>query len=186
MREDLAEVRALLTRGADVNAAQGDGMTALHWAAERGHAELTTVLLGAGARLSATTRLGRYTPLHLAARRGHEAAALALIAAGADVVGNDVDRRVAAALGGGVRQPRDRSRPCSTAGAAVDVKEAAVGSDAADVRGRRRSHRGRQGARRRAAPTLGAAGKVVDLSARNREDGAESRARNQRVAATAA
>ncbi len=51
MREDLAEVRALLTRGADANAAQGDGMTALHWAAERGNAELTTVLLGAGARV---------------------------------------------------------------------------------------------------------------------------------------
>ena len=69
MREDVTEVRALMTRGADVNAAQGDGMTALHWAAERGNAELTTLLLQSGARASATTRLGNYTPLHLAARR---------------------------------------------------------------------------------------------------------------------
>ena len=48
MREDLTEVRALMSRGADVNAAQGDGMTALHWAAERGNAELTALLLTVG------------------------------------------------------------------------------------------------------------------------------------------
>jgi ankyrin repeat protein len=85
MRGDRTQVRALIAKGADVNEAQGDGMTALHWAAERGNVELTTVLLGAGARVSATTRLGRYTPLHLAARRGHDTAALTLINAGADV-----------------------------------------------------------------------------------------------------
>ena len=33
MRGDRDAVRALLKDGADVNAAQGDGMTALHWAA---------------------------------------------------------------------------------------------------------------------------------------------------------
>ena len=36
-----ALVRAALGKGADVNAAQGDGMTALHWAAMNGDAELT-------------------------------------------------------------------------------------------------------------------------------------------------
>ena len=34
-RGDLATVRALVRDGADVNAAQGDGMSALHWAAVR-------------------------------------------------------------------------------------------------------------------------------------------------------
>ena len=34
-------MRTLLKQGSDVNAAQGDGMTALHWAAQRGDAELT-------------------------------------------------------------------------------------------------------------------------------------------------
>ncbi len=37
---DAAAVRALLKTGADVNAAQGDGMTALHWAATNGDAAL--------------------------------------------------------------------------------------------------------------------------------------------------
>ncbi|MSR37109.1 MAG: ankyrin repeat protein, partial [Gemmatimonadetes bacterium] len=40
MRGDIESVRALLKQGAEVNAAQGDGMTALHWAAEQGNAEM--------------------------------------------------------------------------------------------------------------------------------------------------
>ena len=36
MRGDIEAVRSLLRDGADVNAAQGDGMTALHWAADQG------------------------------------------------------------------------------------------------------------------------------------------------------
>src|SRR5690242_10003328 len=53
---------------ADVNAAQADGMTALHWAASDGNAELAQTLIYAGANLRAATRVGQYTPLHLAAR----------------------------------------------------------------------------------------------------------------------
>ncbi len=68
MRGDLASVRSLVLKGQNVNAAQGDGMTALHWAAERGDSALTVVLLQAKASVSATTRIGAYTPLHLAAR----------------------------------------------------------------------------------------------------------------------
>ena len=40
MKRDKDAVRALLKDGADVNAAQGDGMTALHWAALNGDVEL--------------------------------------------------------------------------------------------------------------------------------------------------
>jgi ankyrin repeat protein len=35
-------VKALLKQAADVNGAQGDGMTALHWAAMKNDAELAT------------------------------------------------------------------------------------------------------------------------------------------------
>src|SRR5205814_8614297 len=62
MRGDREAVRTLLRQGADVNAAQGDGMTALHHAAERGDAELTAMLLYAGASLAAAARSGQCTP----------------------------------------------------------------------------------------------------------------------------
>ncbi len=84
-RRDTAAVRALLKDGADVNAAQGDGMTALHWAARSGDADLAQMLLYAGANVKAATRLGAYTPLMMAAEQGHAAVMAALLSAGADV-----------------------------------------------------------------------------------------------------
>lgn len=83
---DIETVRTLLRDGADVNAAQGDGMSALHWAAERGDAVMIEVLVRAGAEVKSATRIGEYTPIHLAARNGHPMAVQALIAAGADVM----------------------------------------------------------------------------------------------------
>ncbi len=84
MNGDREGVRALIKKGLDVNEAQGDGTTALHWAAMKGDAELAQMLLFAGANHRATTRLGAYTPLYLAARGGHAAVVAALLAAGAD------------------------------------------------------------------------------------------------------
>ena len=85
MRRDSAKVRLLLKQGADANAAQGDGMTALHWAAHNGDAGQVRMLFVAGARVDATTRNGSYTPLHLAAKAGNAAAVAALLGAGASV-----------------------------------------------------------------------------------------------------
>ena len=84
MSGDAAAVRALLVAREDVNTAQGDGMTALHWAARRGHLEMVKMLLAAGANVRATTRLGSYTPLLLASEGGHAAVIEALTGAGAD------------------------------------------------------------------------------------------------------
>ncbi len=84
MRGDVTEVRSLLRSGADVNAAQGDGMTALHWAAERGNAEVAELLISASADVEAKTRIGSYTPLHLGSRGGHVPTIMMLLEAGGD------------------------------------------------------------------------------------------------------
>src|SRR6188508_3112169 len=67
MRGDVATVRSLIARRADVNAPQGDGMTALHWAADRGDSAIADALLRAKANVASRTRIGAYTPLHIAA-----------------------------------------------------------------------------------------------------------------------
>jgi len=85
MRGDVAAVRTLIARRADVNAAQGDGMTALHWAADHGDSAMAVELLRAKANVTARTRIGAYTPLHIAARTGSPAVVHALLAAGSDV-----------------------------------------------------------------------------------------------------
>jgi ankyrin repeat protein len=85
MRGDHTTVRTLLQQGADVNASHGDGMSALHWAAERGDAALVEMLIYAGANAEAVTRIGQYTPLHLASRAGQARAVAALISAGARI-----------------------------------------------------------------------------------------------------
>src|SRR6516164_1061607 len=84
MRNDLETVRALLKQAADANSSQGDGMTALHWAALNGNAEMAQLLIYAGATVKATTRIGSYTPLYLAAQYGHAKVLDVLLKSGAD------------------------------------------------------------------------------------------------------
>jgi ankyrin repeat protein len=84
---DRTAVANLLKQAADVNAAQADGMTALHWAALRDDAALAQTLLYAGANVKATTRLNAYTPLLLAAKDGRASVIDPLVKAGADVNG---------------------------------------------------------------------------------------------------
>lgn len=81
---DRAAVTALIKQGADVNATQGDAVTALHWAARRGDADLARTLIVAGANVRVATRLVKITPLHLAAERGSADVITALVKAGAD------------------------------------------------------------------------------------------------------
>jgi uncharacterized protein len=84
MRGDLETVRTLLRSGADVNETQGDGMTALHWAARIGNTELADILIYAGADVDAGTRIGSYTPLHIATREGNTRVVEVLLEAGSD------------------------------------------------------------------------------------------------------
>ena len=76
-------VSSLLSSGADPNARQGDGSTALHWAAHRNNEEVAQSLLDAGANVDASNELGA-TPLWLAASNGSEILVEKLLSAGAN------------------------------------------------------------------------------------------------------
>ena len=80
---DLAAVRALLEKQADVNSVEGDGATALHWASYRDQLEIADLLIRSGAKVNAANDLGA-TPLWLAAQNGSAAMTRRLLQAGAD------------------------------------------------------------------------------------------------------
>jgi ankyrin repeat protein len=82
MNGDLKAVRTLVRQG-DVNAAQPDGMTALHWAVQRRDLPMMNVLLEAGAKHDLTNRTGA-KPVYLAAMNGDAAAITRLLDAGED------------------------------------------------------------------------------------------------------
>ena len=123
-------VRTLLKAAADVNAAQGDGMTALHWAAMKDDADLVQTLLFAGANVKATTRIGSYTPLILAARSGSASVIAPLLKSGADAnsaTANGTTALMLASASGNV----DAVKSLIDAGAKVNDKEPVRGLDAA-------------------------------------------------------
>ena len=129
MQSDIKSVRALLAQKADVNGAQGDGMTALHWAAYKDDAEMAQLLLDAGANVKATTRIGYITPLSLAAKAGNPIIIRALLKAGADAntaTSTGATPLMAAALSGNV----DSVQALIDAGANVNAKEKANGQTA--------------------------------------------------------
>ena len=84
MQRDAARVQRLLKSHADVNEAQPDGSTALHWAAYQGDPRTTASLLAAGANPGAVTDTGM-TPLLLACEAGNAQLVEELLRAGADV-----------------------------------------------------------------------------------------------------
>src|SRR4051794_1329394 len=76
-------VRTLLGTGVDVNAAQVDGTTALHWAAYNDDADTVALLVRAGANVNALNRYG-VPPLAQACTNGNAAIVKLLLEAGAD------------------------------------------------------------------------------------------------------
>ena len=66
-----------------MNAADEDSWTALHLAAQGGHAEVVQLLLGAGSAVDAQTSAGA-TVLHIAAQEGYIEVVQLLLDAGAD------------------------------------------------------------------------------------------------------
>ena len=125
---DAKQVRALLAQHADVNAADADGSTALHWAAQRDNLEIADLLLAAGANVKAATRYN-ITPLSLACTNGNAAMIEHLLKAGADPNGTSEEGQTAlmtAALTG----KADAVKVLLAAGANPNVKEAYKGQTA--------------------------------------------------------
>lgn len=82
-RRDSEVVRLLLPQ-VDVNSAQVDGMTALHWAVYHDDSHLSGLLVAAGANVNAASRYG-VTPLSLACTNGNGKIVDILLAANAEV-----------------------------------------------------------------------------------------------------
>ncbi|WP_422927883.1 ankyrin repeat domain-containing protein [Singulisphaera sp. PoT] len=82
-KRDLVGVRGLITKHVEINQAQADGMTALHWAVYHDDLEAAKLLLDAKADAKAMNRYG-VSPLSLACRNGDERMVAMLLDAGAD------------------------------------------------------------------------------------------------------
>ncbi len=83
MNGDANAIQTLLERHVDVNAAQADGATALHWAVYRGDLATAAALVKAGASVTQANRDGA-TPLSLACQNGSPDLVRLLLDAGAD------------------------------------------------------------------------------------------------------
>ena len=129
MNKDFAQLTTLIGQKADVNSAQADGSTALHWAAHWDNVEVADALLKAGADPKAATRLGS-TPLSIAAMDGNPAMIAKLLAAGADAsapfLSNGETPLMVAARSGNV----ESVRVLLDAGAVIDAKETLRGTTA--------------------------------------------------------
>jgi len=129
MRGDQAGMRALLKQKVDVNVPQGDGMTALHWAAMKNDVPMAQMLLAAGANVKALTRVESLTPLALAAQNGHAAVIAVLLKGGSDPnLANDLGTTplMLASASGDV----DSVNALLAAGADVNSREKAHGQTA--------------------------------------------------------
>ena len=93
-RERKDAVQKLLDRGADVNAQDYDGDSALHGAAQNGNIEIMDLLVAKGANLNLKNKVGG-TALMWAAVYGHEEAARRLLERGADPSLKDADGKTA-------------------------------------------------------------------------------------------
>ena len=120
---DRAAVQRLIRSGADVNAANRYGVTALLLAAQRGHADLIDILLKAGASVKAAdARLpdGQTLLMH-ASGTGNVASMKALIAAGSGINARETRSGTTAAIWAATRNRADAVRVLVEAGADLNV-----------------------------------------------------------------
>jgi ankyrin repeat protein len=121
--KDAAAVRTLIKQRVDVNAPQGDGATALHWAAHVDDLTIADLLIRAGARAAVANENG-FTPLHLACTNRSGAMVDRLLSAGADPNAASVNGETVLMTCARTGEPR-AVKALLVKGARVNVKEKA-------------------------------------------------------------
>jgi uncharacterized protein len=127
-KSDVRAVRSLIAAKTDVNGADVDGSTALHWAAQRDSVDLVDLLLGAGANPKVASRYN-ITPLYLASMNGNAAIIERLLKAGADVNGTAEEGETALMTASLTGKP-DAIKVLLDHGADVQVKDPSKGQTA--------------------------------------------------------
>jgi ankyrin repeat protein len=120
--ERAAALEAIHAPGTDVNAAQGDGTTPLHWAVYKVDRELVAELLDRGANADVTNRYGS-SPLAEAVKIGDLQLVTQLLDAGADVDSPNGDGQTALMLAARIGS-LDIAKLLVERGADVNAKEA--------------------------------------------------------------
>ncbi|CAN0006370.1 unnamed protein product [Choristocarpus tenellus] len=82
--ETEAVSKLVMEQRVDVDRSDPYGYTPLHWAAQKGHADIVRLLVGNGALVNVRDKWKR-TPLHRAAKEGHVEVVKALLEAGAEI-----------------------------------------------------------------------------------------------------
>lgn len=157
-------------------------MTALHWAAVSGNAQMAEMLIYAGANLKAVTRIGDYTALHLASKAGNVAVLKVLLEAGSDVAavtssGGATPLHFAAASGNA-----EAIAALLDHGAAVNARESAWGQTPLMFAAAYNRVDAVNLLLKRGADAKIAA-RVLDMAAREAEDREVEKRRNDRMAA---
>jgi ankyrin repeat protein len=129
---DAGAVKALLDKGADVNARFRYGATALSYASDKGHTEVVKILLERGADVNVRDTFYHSSPLEWAASKGYSAIVKALLDKGAEGVddvlmtgarsGNAEFVRLAIARGGS----KPETLTAALAASAGDEKKAEI------------------------------------------------------------
>ena len=128
MKRDAAAVQRLLQQKKDVNAAQVDGATALHWAVYNDDLETVDLLIRAGAVVKVQNREG-ITPLAMASLYGNAPLIARLLKAGADAKETGMNGQTMLMLAARNGNP-DAVKMLVGAGADVNARETMRGTTA--------------------------------------------------------
>ena len=120
---DNSTVQRLLSQGANVNAKDKDGYTALIWASEEGRVNVVQTLLDRGADVNAKENRYGVNALMLASYRGHTDVVRALLERGADINAKDLETGDTALMAASEQGHTDVVQVLLANGAEVNVKD---------------------------------------------------------------